>query len=453
MVYFIHMKFIRLIVSSILVVSFFALPHILLAETKKNKEVDSAIAEKNKQIQELERQIAQYQNEMQNVSGQAKTLGQEVSTLKSSEKILETSVKSTNTKLQKTAYTITKNTNEIEDLSLGIHENRNVIAESIRAINAQDSRNPVEMFLGRKTLSDFLRDYQDLAQLQNKLRGSVRVMQDRSFQLAQAQQDLADRKKELQSLSGELTDKERIIADQRKQKDVLLAETKNKESEYQKKVATLQEQVTQIENEIRDYESKLKFSLNAQSLPKSGSQVLSWPVTDVVVTQRFGKTVDAKRLYVSGSHSGIDFRAAVGTPVYAVADGIVEGVGDTDKTCPRASFGKWVFIRHTNGLSTAYGHLSLIKTTQGQTVKRGDLIAYSGNTGRSTGPHLHLTVYASNGVDGEEGARIAQRPSTGCSGKTYTMPLAPTNAYLDPLVYLPSSGGIFKDGSAISSSE
>lgn len=166
-----------------------------------------------------------------------------------------------------------------------------------------------------------------------------------------------------------------------------------------------------------------------------------------------GKTVDAKRLYVSGSHSGIDFRAAVGTPVYAVADGIVEGVGDTDKTCPRASFGKWVFIRHTNGLSTAYGHLSLIKTTQGQTVKRGDLIAYSGNTGHSTGPHLHLTVYASNGVDGEEGARIAQRPSTGCSGKTYTMPLAPTNAYLDPLVYLPSSGGIFKDGSAISSSE
>lgn len=230
------MKVTRLIVSSILVISFFAIPHVLLAETKKNKEVDSAIAEKSKQIEDLERQIAQYQNEMQNVSGQAKTLGQEVSTLKSSERILETSVKSTNTKLQKTAYTITKNTNEIEDLSLGIYENRNVIAESIRAINVQDSRNPVEMFLGRKTLSDFLRDYQDLAQLQNKLRGSVRVMQDRSFQLAQAQQDLADRKKELQSLSGELSDKEKIIADQRKQKDILLKETKNKESEYQKKL-------------------------------------------------------------------------------------------------------------------------------------------------------------------------------------------------------------------------
>ncbi len=439
--------------TGIIVMAFFITPAVSFAETRKTKEVDTAIAEKNRQIQELERQITQYQNEMQNVSEQAQSLNKEVSTLKSSEKILQTSVKTTNTKLQKTSYTITKNINEIEDLSAGIYENRNVIAESIRTINAQDTRSPVEMFLGRQTLSDFLKDYQDLAQLQNRLRGTVRVMQDRSAQLSQAQQDLADRKKELQALSGELTDKEKIITDQRKQKDILLKETKNKESEYQKKVATLQEQVTQITNEIRDYESKLKFSLNTQSLPKTGSQVLSWPVTDVVVTQRFGKTVDAKRLYVSGSHSGIDFRAAVGTPVYAVADGVVEGVGDTDKTCPRASFGKWVFIRHNNGLSTAYGHLSLIKTTEGQTVKRGDLIAYSGNTGHSTGPHLHLTVYASNGVDGEEGARVAERPSTGCTGRTYRMPLAPTNAYLDPLAYLPTSGGIFKDGSAISQSE
>jgi murein DD-endopeptidase MepM/ murein hydrolase activator NlpD len=129
----------------------------------------------------------------------------------------------------------------------------------------------------------------------------------------------------------------------------------------------------------------------------------------------------------------------VGTPIYAVADGVVEGVGDTDKTCPKASFGKWVFIRHTNGLATAYGHLSLIKATEGQKVKAGDLIAYSGNTGHSTGPHLHLTVYASNGV--------AERASASCKGKNYRMPIAPTNAYLDPLLYLPkATSSMFKDG-------
>lgn len=448
-----YMKIIRISFVSLLLVSFFVSPQPSFAQVKKSKEVDSAIEEKNRQIEELERQINQYKNEMENISGQAKSLSQEVNTLKSSERILETSVKTTNTKLEKTAYTITKNINEMEDLSSGIHENRDVIAQSIRTINTQDARSPIEMFLMRETLSDFLRDYQDLAQIQNRLRGTVRVMRDRTAQLVQAQEDLVQKKKELQSLSGELTDQEKIMAEQRKQKDLLLKETKNKESEYQKKVATLEQQVAQIESEIRDFESKLKFSINTKSLPAAGSQVLAWPVSNVVLTQRFGKTVDAKRLYVSGSHSGVDFRAAVGTPIYAVADGIVEGVGDTDKTCPKASFGKWVFIRHNNGLSTAYGHLSLIKAVEGQSVKKGDLIAYSGNTGRSTGPHLHLTVYASNGIDGEEGARVAERPSTGCSGKVYRMPLAPTNAYLDPLLYLPKTGGIFKDGSSLSTSE
>ena len=73
------------------------------------------------------------------------------------------------------------------------------------------------------------------------------------------------------------------------------------------------------------------------------------------------------------------------------------------------------------------------------------MIGYSGNSGHTTGPHLHLTVYASNGIDGEEGARVAERPSTGCTGKTYRMPLAPTNAYLDPLLYLPAKA-VFKSG-------
>ena len=410
-----------------------------------NSEVQTAIDEKSRQIEELERQINEYKSQIDSVSTQAQSLNKEVTTLRTSEKVLETSLKSTNTKLEKASFTIEKNINEIQGLSQGIHENRDAIAQSIRQISMNDERSPVELFLTHATLSDFLQDYHDLAQLQNKLRGTVRVMQDRSVALAFAQNELSEKKKELQSLSGQLTDQEKIIANQRIQKDTLLKETKNKESEYQKKVLTLQQQISQITAEIRDYESKLKFSLNAKSLPAPGSQVLAWPVADAIITQRFGKTVDAKRLYVSGSHSGVDFRAAVGTPVYAVADGTVEGIGDTDTTCPKASFGKWVFIRHNNGLSTAYGHLSLIKSSPGQVVSKGDLIAYSGNSGHSTGPHLHLTVYASNGVDGEEGARVAERPSVGCTGKTYRMPLAPTNAYLDPLLFLPAKA-VFKSG-------
>jgi len=92
--------------------------------------------------------------------------------------------------------------------------------------------------------------------------------------------------------------------------------------------------IVKLDKEIRSYESKLKFILDKTSLPEKGSEILAWPLDSILITQRFGRTVSSERLYVSGSHSGNDFRAATGTPVYAVADGVIIGTGDTDKTCP-----------------------------------------------------------------------------------------------------------------------
>ena len=106
------------------------------------------------------------------------------------------------------------------------------------------------------------------------------------------------------------------------------------------------------------------------------------------------------------------------------------GAGDTDKTCQGASYGKWILIEHDNGLSTLYAHLSLIKVSEGQIVTTSQLIGYTGNTGYSTGPHLHFTVYASQGVKvGSLKSKVA-----GCG--TYYLPLASPNSYLNPLNYL-----------------
>lgn len=90
-------------------------------------------------------------------------------------------------------------------------------------------------------------------------------------------------------------------------------------------------------------------------------------------------------------HRGMDFGVAVGTPVRAPWDGVVESVFQ-DAGWPSKGGGNVVFLRHPNGLRTAYLHLSAFKVTKGQTVKAGDVIALSGNTGGSTGPHLHFEV-------------------------------------------------------------
>jgi len=86
-------------------------------------------------------------------------------------------------------------------------------------------------------------------------------------------------------------------------------------------------------------------------------------------------------------HEGMDIAALPGTPVVATADGIVRFAG------PAASYGNVVFIDHGHGFATAYGHNSTIRVHARQRVRRGEIIAYVGNTGRTTGPHVHYEVH------------------------------------------------------------
>ena len=88
----------------------------------------------------------------------------------------------------------------------------------------------------------------------------------------------------------------------------------------------------------------------------------------------------------SRNHKGIDIPGAIGTPIYATADGFIgraEWVG---------GYGKLVEINHGNAVQTRYGHLSAMNVAPGQRIRKGDILGYMGSTGRSTGSHLHYEV-------------------------------------------------------------
>jgi murein DD-endopeptidase MepM/ murein hydrolase activator NlpD len=90
-------------------------------------------------------------------------------------------------------------------------------------------------------------------------------------------------------------------------------------------------------------------------------------------------------------HAGVDFGAPIGTPVHAASDGTVVAAG------PASGYGNWIKITHPGGVSTVYGHISRWTVTVGQPVSAGQVVAYSGDEGRSTGPHLHFETH----VDGQ----------------------------------------------------
>jgi murein DD-endopeptidase MepM/ murein hydrolase activator NlpD len=91
----------------------------------------------------------------------------------------------------------------------------------------------------------------------------------------------------------------------------------------------------------------------------------------------------------SRMHSGVDFGAAWGSPIYAVSDGMVSWAG------PRGGHGNYVRLEHGGGMGTGYGHMSRIAVAAGGKVSAGQVIGYVGSTGLSTGPHLHYEVYQS----------------------------------------------------------
>lgn len=118
---------------------------------------------------------------------------------------------------------------------------------------------------------------------------------------------------------------------------------------------------------------------------KNSSSLMIWPTEGTISSDygmRWGKL-----------HQGIDIAAAIGTPVWATADGIVEFAGWDDN-----GYGNLLDIRHGDGSFTRYAHLSAIYAKQGDVVSQSQVVAAVGSTGNSTGPHLHFEVHPKGGI-------------------------------------------------------
>jgi murein DD-endopeptidase MepM/ murein hydrolase activator NlpD len=161
------------------------------------------------------------------------------------------------------------------------------------------------------------------------------------------------------------------------------------EREKRSTLASIQEDRGEVLAEIEDLEAQSEAlaariraaqeQSSASSSPVvSGNGQLSWPVSGPV-TSGFG-------IRWGRMHEGIDIAVGTGTPVHAASAGTVIYAGWME------GYGNLVVIDHGNGLSTAYGHNSSLASSVGQTVSAGQVIAYSGSTGHSTGPHVHFEV-------------------------------------------------------------
>jgi murein DD-endopeptidase MepM/ murein hydrolase activator NlpD len=149
-----------------------------------------------------------------------------------------------------------------------------------------------------------------------------------------------------------------------------------------------------IESLDESLQSVTVFKKNIQEVNQLWSKQLAWlgtlptglPVKGgYSLSSGYGLRIDPFTQMMA-RHEGLDFSATVGTPIIASAGGVVSRAGY------EAHYGNMVEIKHAEGFMTRYAHASQLLVRTGQTVKRGDVIAKVGNTGRSSGPHLHYEV-------------------------------------------------------------
>ncbi len=408
-------------------------------------ELKQNINNHSNKIKQLDKEIKIYKKEIEVVGSQAKTLQNAVRVLDINQKKISTEIKKTGVNIKKTNLTINNLSGEIGDIEKKIASNTEAIIKALNDMRQKDEESLIENFLTNKSLADILDEYESINQFQQKVRDHSKELALYRDKLSGKKTITKKEKKKLVSLKSELGDQNKILAINKRKKNNLLTTTKNKESNYKKLLNEKKKAKEKFEQELLAYESQLRVAIDPKSIPKAGSGIFAPPFDKIsykscynggtgnCITQFFGNTKFAQSgAYNGKGHNGVDFRASIGTKVKAVMAGTIVETGNTDLYKGCYSYGKWVLIKHNNGLSTLYAHLNLIKVRAGQKTQTGEIIGYSGQTGYATGPHLHLTTYATKGV---KVMRLgAVKKITNC--KNARIPVASFNSYLNPLDYL-----------------
>ena len=400
------------------------------------QEVKSKIEQKQDLISKLKKEIEESKKKIKSFKGQGKTLKSEIAKLNYQEKELEKNI------LEKEVY-INELEKTIDDLNETLKKNswkqeiiKKNIAASLVLINKSSDQNPLEILVVEKSLSKFSDVFYALEKIQKNLKkkmDKLKIIEKETTKIK------LEKEKEEEIVSKEkniLNDKKEISKNNKYNKKNLLEKTKNQEKYYQQLLTKKEKQIKTFYQDVFALEAKLKILIDPNTIPKPQRGFFDWPVPtrNLWITQYYGVTPWRKK-YANGTpHRGLDFGVTIGTPLYAVDNGVVSATGDNEKVCRGVQYGKWVTIDQQNNLSTLYAHLSLIKVKPGQKVKKGDIIGYSGNSGYSTGPHLHFSIFATKGLRVQ---KIKHRYKGRCYLKTMRIPVISANAYRNPLGYMP----------------
>ncbi len=333
---------------------------------KRQEEVGEEITAATKQIQELTSKISEYQTQIDELDYELDEL--------------EESINETEEQLA-----------EAEKKYLQQEE---ALKARIVAQYEAGETTYLDVILGGGSLWDMISNWQvasDIAEMDNRL---LEEIESNKNKIEEAKNKLETSKEQVENLKSSKESTANALRDSQSLKEEEVSKLNEEDQELQAEIDRLTRENQEVERQVRQKEQEYRGQLNnlqngnysksTEAINLGGNGVLQKPVT--------GGYVTATMYYSSGKyHGAIDYGVPVGTTVYAADDGVV-------------LYAKWrtgglgyaVIIQHNNGLRTYYGHGNgTYYVDEGDIVTRGQPIMASGNTGNSTGPHLHFEVRVS----------------------------------------------------------
>ena len=334
---------------------------------EKQEEVEEKITEATKQIQELTSKINDYQNQIDELDSQLSDLED----------------------------SIEKTQNELDEAEKKYTEQEEALKARIVAQYEAGETTYLDVVLGGGSLLDMISNWKiasEIAEMDNRLLDQI---EENKMKIEEAKKTLETNKEQVEALKESKEKTKSALKDSQSQKQAQVSELNEEEQLLQEQIDQLNEENAAIERELRQKERAYQEQLNrlnsgnysssasGEIMSTGGSGTLQRPLANGV------GVITATMYYSSGSyHGALDYGVPVGTTVYAAADGVVLHAGWSS-----GGYGYYVCIQHSNGLRTYYAHgCGTFYVSEGDIVSRGQAIMLSGNTGRSTGPHLHFEV-------------------------------------------------------------
>lgn len=429
------------------------------ANAQTASDLQNQITQHSAQIDALKAEIAAYQAQLDTLSKQKSTLQSTIGGLTTAQKQLAAQILLTQNKIASANIQLQQLSLTIGQTQDAIDSDQAAVARALRDVAEGDQAPLIQVLISSHSLADAWTDAEAATQFNRALGNNINNLAAAKASLSASLTAVNTAKIQLQSFQSDLGTQKKSVDANKAAQQTLLTQTNSQESSYQKLITQKKAAEQAFEQELNDLESQLNLVVNPGSLPKVGTGVLSWPYSVAFgqscasrqkvfgnifcITQYFGNTPFATKnaqIYNGMGHDGIDIGMSIGTPVLSALSGTVYGTGNTDVRSPSGklcySFGKWVMVKHNNGLNTLYAHLSEIDVVQGDIVTTGQIVGLSGMTGYATGPHLHFGVYATQGTEIMNLSKFRGGGGTPCTDAGAILPVATKDAYLNPLSYL-----------------